>query len=150
MGSIGVSARFRALLKYIISANSQSLVSYVKRQTLPIVTTITTDSLREIKSIGSAVVVGAFLPGDDDSLEAFTSVAKTLHEDYIFGVLHDNLLAETEQISIPGITLYKAFDQERITLEPTSDSKAIYDLLSLQVHLQWSSFTQNFISTTLM
>jgi protein disulfide-isomerase A1 len=71
------------------------------------------------------VVVGYFAPDDNISHEAFTSVAEAMHEDYVFGVTNDDALAKKEQINVPGIALYKDFDEGKNAFELTHDSQAI-------------------------
>ena len=95
------------------------------RQSLPTISIITADSLQDFKSTSNVVVVGYFMPDDNVSHEAFTSVAEAMHEDYVFGVTNDDVLAKTEQINVPGIALYKNFDEGKNIFELTHDSQAI-------------------------
>ncbi|KIX98210.1 uncharacterized protein Z520_06290 [Fonsecaea multimorphosa CBS 102226] len=105
---------------------TSDIVSWLTRQTLPAISEVTADSLQELKSKSDVVVVGFFAPGDKDSREAFTSVAEALHEDYLFGITGDEDLARREQIAVPGIVLYKNFDEKKNILEmPSYDSRAI-------------------------
>jgi len=97
----------------------------VTRQSLPTISTVTADSLQGLKSTSNVVVVGYFAPDDNISPEAFTSVAEAMHEDYVFGITHDDALAKKEQINVPGIALYKSFDEGKNAFELTHDSQAI-------------------------
>jgi protein disulfide-isomerase A1 len=97
----------------------------VTRQSLPTISTVTADSLQGLKSTSNVVVVGYFAPDDNISHEAFTSVAEAMHEDYVFGVANDDALAKKEQINVPGIALYKDFDEGKNAFELTHDSQAI-------------------------
>lgn len=95
------------------------------RQSLPTISIVTADSLQDLKSTSNVVVVGYFAPDDNTSHEAFTSVAEAMHEDYVFGVINDDALAKKEQINVPGIALYKNFDEGKNAFELTHDSQAI-------------------------
>jgi protein disulfide-isomerase A1 len=106
-------------------ADSQSIVSYVTRQSLPTISIVTADSLQDLKSTSNVVVVGYFAPDDNISHKAFTSVAEAMHEDFVFGVTNDDALAKKEQINVPGIALYKNFDEGKNAFELTHDSQAI-------------------------
>jgi protein disulfide-isomerase A1 len=97
----------------------------VTRQFLPTISRVTADSLQHLKSASNVVVVGYFAPDDNISHEAFTSVAEAMHEDYVFGVTNDDALAKKEQINVPGIALYKDFDEGKNAFELTHDSQAI-------------------------
>jgi protein disulfide-isomerase A1 len=97
----------------------------VTRQSLPAISRVTADSLQHLKSTSNVVVVGYFAPDDNISHEAFTSVAEAMHEDYVFGVTNDDALAKKEQINVPGIALYKNFDEGKNAFELTHNSQAI-------------------------
>lgn len=106
--------------------NGRSIVSWLTRQTLPAISEVTADSLQKLKSKSDVVVVGYFASGDKDSHEAFASVAEATHEDYLFGITGDEDLARQEQITIPGIVLYKNFDEKKNILEMPYDGQTIF------------------------
>ena len=62
---------------------------------------------------------------DKYSHEAFTTVAEAMDEDYLFGISNDIALAKREQVKIPGIALYKNFDEEKNVLELSHNAQAI-------------------------
>jgi protein disulfide-isomerase A1 len=130
MESVRVSTQFRlsSSIPQIMSekANGRSIVSYVMRQSLPTISIVTADSLQDFKSASNIVVVGYFAPDDDVSYEAFKSVAEVMHEDFLFGVISDDTLAKAEQINVPGIVLYKNFDEGKNAFKGvTHNSQAI-------------------------
>ena len=71
------------------------------------------------------MVVGYLALDDKASYEAFTSVAEAMHGDYVFGVTNDETLADREQSLVPGIVLYKTFDEEKNILRMSHDVEAI-------------------------
>ena len=75
------------------------------------------------------MVIGYFAPDDDISHEAFKSVAESMHEQYLFGVSNDDALAKAERINVPGIALYKNFDEGKNVFEMTHDSRAIFSFV---------------------
>jgi protein disulfide-isomerase A1 len=95
------------------------------RQILPTVSVVTSASFQELRSKSDVVVVGYFASDDTFSHDAFTSVAEAMHEDYVFGITSDDTLAAREQINIPGIALYKTFDEEKNTFGPSHNVQAI-------------------------
>jgi protein disulfide-isomerase A1 len=107
----------------------KSITSYLTRQSFPTISTITADSLENFRKTSDVVVVGFFTPDDTASLEAFTSLAESMRDDYLFGVTSDDALAKAEQIKIPGIAVYKAFDEGKDVFEWTRDSRAMSALV---------------------
>jgi hypothetical protein len=99
MESIRVSTKLQFPKKEYQDLMTEEIISYVARQSLPAISTVTSDSIEDFKSVSNVVVVGYFAPDDGISNEAFKSVAEALHENYLFGVANDDALAKAEQIS---------------------------------------------------
>jgi protein disulfide-isomerase A1 len=93
------------------------------------ISTITADSLEDFKSASDVVVVGYFAPDDKASHQGFTSLADSMRDDHLFGVVADDALAKAEKINIPGVAVYKAFDEGRNVFELTPDIHAMSALL---------------------
>jgi protein disulfide-isomerase A1 len=85
------------------------------------ISTITADSLEDFKNANDVVVVGYFAPDDKASHKAFTSLANSMRDDYPFGVVEDDALAKAEKINIPGVAVYKIFDEGKNFFELTPD-----------------------------
>jgi protein disulfide-isomerase A1 len=71
------------------------------------------------------VLVGFFASGDSVSHATFTSVAEAMREDFVFGITNNEILAEREQINLPAMALYKAFDDEKNIFGLTHGVQAI-------------------------
>ncbi len=72
------------------------------------------------------MIAGYLAPGDDVSHEAFKSAAEALHDCYLFDVTNDAMLAKSEQINVPGIALYKNFEEGKDVFEErTHESQVI-------------------------
>ena len=124
MESFRVSTQCR-LLPVVSWTDRRSIVMWITRQCLPTISTLTAESLQDLKDSSNVLVVGYFAPDDKASSEAFNSVAEDLHDDYVFGNANDVALAKQEQVNVPSIVLYKDFDEGRNTFEMTRDSLTI-------------------------
>lgn len=89
------------------------------------ISTVTANSLEDFKNASDVVVVGYFAPEDKASHKAFTSLADSMRDDYLFGVIADDALARAEKINIPGVAVYKAFDEGKNVFELTPDIYAM-------------------------
>jgi protein disulfide-isomerase A1 len=85
------------------------------------ISTVTADSLEDFKNASDVVVIGCFAPDDKASHKAFASLAESMRDDNLFGVVADDALAKAEKINIPGVAVYKAFDEGKNLFELTPD-----------------------------
>lgn len=101
-GSDGSSwARYRGPRK------ASSIVAFVKRASLPAVSTVNIDNITKLLDIDRLTFM-AYLKEDDSSTRSrFTKVAEAFHDQFVFGVTHDAGLAAKETISFPSIVAYK-------------------------------------------
>jgi hypothetical protein len=93
----------------------------LNRLSFPTISTISATSLEGFKSSNDVVVVGYLTPDDKDSHEALSSLAEAMRADYLFGITHDSALANAEQVDMPGIAMYKAFDEGKKVLHLAHD-----------------------------
>lgn len=94
-----------------------SIISYMTKQSLPSVTTVTAENLDEFKAMDSVSLLAYFAEDDTANRDAFKAVAENLRNDYLFGTTSDTALAKDAGVSQPAIVMYKDFD----------DGKDIYD-----------------------
>ena len=66
-------------------------------------------------------MVAYLTPDDKDSQEAFSSLAEAMRADYLFGSTNDSALAKAEQVDMPGIAIYKTFDEGKNILHLAHD-----------------------------
>ncbi|WEW55609.1 protein disulfide-isomerase precursor [Emydomyces testavorans] len=104
---------------------SQSIVSFMIKQSLPAVSKVTSDTFETIKALDKIVIIGYFKEGDKKSNETFTSIAESLRDEYLFAGTSDNALAEAEGVSQPAIVLYKDFDERKAVFGNEFDKDAI-------------------------
>lgn len=102
-----------------------SIISYMTKQSLPPVSTLSSDSLEEFKTADKVVLVAYFAADDKTSNETFSSVAESLRDDYLFGACNDPALAKAEGVKQPAVLLYKDFDEGKATFEEKFDKEAI-------------------------
>jgi protein disulfide-isomerase A1 len=92
-----------------------SITSYMIKQSMPAVSSVTKENLEEFKGADKVVLVGYYSADDKHSAEVFGTVAEKLRDTYVFGASHDAALAEEEGVVPPSIVLYKQFDEGSTT-----------------------------------
>jgi protein disulfide-isomerase A1 len=95
------------------------------KQSLPAVSTLSSETLGEFKTADKVVIVAYFAADDAASNSTFSSVAEKLRDDYLFGATNDAALAKAEGVQQPAIVLYKSFDEGKNTFEEKFDDEAI-------------------------
>lgn len=92
---------------------SGPIASFMVKQSLPPVTTVTADNIEDVKTLDKIVVIGYFAEDDKASNETFAAVAEALRDDYLFAGTNDAKLAAAEDVKQPAIVLYKEFDERK-------------------------------------
>jgi hypothetical protein len=95
------------------------------KQSLPAVSTLTSETLEEFKTADKIVLVAFFAADDKASNTTFNTVADSMRDDYLFGATNDAALAKAEGVKQPGIVLYKDFDEGKNVFEEKFDVDAI-------------------------
>lgn len=95
------------------------------KQNLPAVSELTKETLEEFKTADKVVLVAYFAADDKESKETFTSVANGLRDNYLFGAINDAAVAEAEGVKIPGLVLYKSFDDGKDVFTEKFEKEAI-------------------------
>jgi Thioredoxin-like domain len=102
-----------------------SIISYMTKQALPAVSTLTSDTLEEFKTQDKVVVVAYFAADDKTSNETFSKVADSMRDDFLFGATNDVALAEAAGVKQPGLVMYKDFDDRVVTFDKKFTTEAI-------------------------
>lgn len=102
-----------------------AIISYMTKQALPAVSTLTSDTLEEFKTADKVVLVAFFGADDKASNTTYSEVAESMRDDYLFGATNDAALAEAEGVKRPGIVLYKSFDEGKNSFEEKFEKDAI-------------------------
>ncbi|KAG5934164.1 hypothetical protein E4U53_000755 [Claviceps sorghi] len=101
------------------------IVSYMIKQSLPAVSSLTKSTLEAFKTADKIVVVAYIAADDKASNETFAAVADKLRDVYLFGGVNDAAVAEAEGVKFPSIVLYKSFDEGKNTFTDKFDAEAI-------------------------
>ena len=101
------------------------ITSYMVKQSLPAVSTLTKDTLEEFKKADKVVVVAYLDAADKVSNETFTKAAEKLRDNFPFGASSEAALAEAEGVKAPAIVLYKSFDEGKVVYDGEFDAEAI-------------------------
>jgi len=104
---------------------SDSIISYMTKQALPSVSTLTTESIEEFKTADKVVLVAYYAADDKASNATFAEVADKLRDDYLFGAINDPVVAEAEGVKQPSIVLYKTFDEGKDVFDGKLEKDAI-------------------------
>jgi protein disulfide-isomerase A1 len=87
--------------------NAVSIVDVMKKQVLPAVSTLKADQVEAFKTSSNVVVIGTFKK-DAKEAETFSKVANKLRDDFLFG---------TTTGDSNTVTLYKSFDEGKVTFD---------------------------------
>ena len=95
------------------------------RQSLPAVSTVTSEGLEDFKNLDKVTVVAYIAEDDKESNETYTSIAEKLRDEYLFGGTNDAALAKAEGVEQPAIVLYKDFDERKDVFGEKFEAEAI-------------------------
>lgn len=110
---------------YSGARKSDAIISYMIKQSLPAVSNINKDTIKDFKTADKVVLI-AYLGADDkEAAETFTKAATTLRDNFLFGSTTDPALAEAEGVKAPAIVLYKAFDEPKTVYDGKLDAEEI-------------------------
>jgi protein disulfide-isomerase A1 len=112
-------AIFVELLTYL------RLISYMIKQSLPAVSSVSEENLEEFKTMDKIVIIGYISPDDKKANEAFSGVAESERDTYLFGSSDDAALAKAEGVEQPSIVLYKDFDEKNAVYDGELDAESI-------------------------
>ncbi|KAJ1731875.1 protein disulfide-isomerase precursor [Coemansia biformis] len=99
------------------------IVSYMRKQLLPPLSTLDADTIDKFAKSDRVVVVGFVEDSDAAEHAVLDALAKELRDEYSFGVVTDKDLAKEHGVTVPGVVVYKEFDDgkdvfgEEITAE---------------------------------
>ncbi|KAM5437613.1 protein disulfide-isomerase precursor [Microsporum ferrugineum] len=102
-----------------------ALASYMVKQSLPSVSIVTAENFEETKALDKVIVVGFIGEDDKDSNKTFTALADSMRDDFLFAGTNSAELAKAEGVSLPGIVLYKEFDDRKDIYDGKIESEAI-------------------------
>ncbi|KAL1924693.1 uncharacterized protein VTP21DRAFT_4347 [Calcarisporiella thermophila] len=110
------------IVEYSGPRKADGLVSFMKKQTLPPVSELTSEKLETFKDSDRVVVVGFFSDSDKSEQETFETLAKKLRNDFVFGSINDASSAEKYGVKPPAAVLFKKFDEGKNNFEGKFDA----------------------------
>lgn len=110
---------------YAGARKAPAIVSYMTKQSLPAVSTLTKDTVEDFKKQDKVVLVAYFAADDKTSNTTYTEVAEKLRDSYLFGASNDADLAKAEGVTFPSLVLYKSFDEGKTIFTETFGAEAI-------------------------
>ncbi|KAK2867868.1 hypothetical protein FQN49_003397, partial [Arthroderma sp. PD_2] len=94
-------------------------------QSLPSVSVVTPENFEEIKALDKVVVVGFIAEDDKATNETFTALADSMRDDYLFAGTNSAELAKAEGVTVPGVVLYKDFDDRKDVFDGKIEADAL-------------------------
>lgn len=86
----------------------------MKKQVLPALSEVTAKSHDDFVKKDKVVVVGYFDGSDGKEYQLFKTVANKFRDDFLFGAVVDKKVATDKKVKqVPGIVLYKQFDEKK-------------------------------------
>jgi protein disulfide-isomerase A1 len=101
------------------------IVPFLKRATLPVVSSLDVTNITDFKSADESVII-AYIPEDENALKAiFTELASRNHDKYTFGWVADKNVAKAEKVQIPSVVIHKPKEGEQEVLSGPSSIDAL-------------------------
>jgi protein disulfide-isomerase A1 len=110
---------------YAGARQTDSIVSYMTKQSMPAVSILTEETLEDFKTLDKITIVGYIGSADKTASESFTAFAESQRDNYLFGSSDDAALAKAEGAKQPSIVLYKDFDEKKAVYDGKLDEEAI-------------------------
>lgn len=105
--------------EYNAAREVDAIVSFMKKQVLPAISVLEGDKIQEFIDSDRVVVIGFFENTESREYKVFAEVAGSLRDDYLFGATTDAAAASTFGASVPGVILFKKFDERKNIFEDT-------------------------------
>ena len=104
---------------------AEAIVSYMIKQSLPAVSIVTPAKFESFSTSDKVVVIGFFGADDTASNQTFAAVANAQRDDFLFGASNDAALAKEQGVSMPGVALYKTYDEGKTVYDGKFDQNAL-------------------------
>lgn len=104
---------------------TDSIVSYMTKQSMPAVSTVTEENLEEFKTMDKIVIIGYVGADDKTANKSFTAFAEAQRDNFLFGASNDAAIAKAEGAKQPSIVLYKDFDEKKAVYDGKFEDEAL-------------------------
>jgi protein disulfide-isomerase A1 len=109
--------------EYTGPRKADGIVSYMKKQALPALSSITADNHAKFIKDDKVVVVVYVDSASDALFKAVNQVAENHRDDYLFGSTTDEAAIKEAGVTPPALVMYKSFDDGRVEL-PAAEAKS--------------------------
>jgi len=92
---------------------ADGIISYMVKQSLPAVTSVTAENHEEFQKADKIVAIAYLSSPTAEPAPEFSSLAEKRRDDYLFGLVTDGAVAEAAGIKTPSLVLYRSFDEPR-------------------------------------
>lgn len=108
---------------------NHSILSFLIKERLPVLTTITSENANEFREIDDTVIL-AYLDEDDDWLqELMSEIAAEKHKEFVFGVATDPAVLAAHNMTAPSVVSYKRRDNDHKLLQGQFDKETMMTFL---------------------
>ena len=104
---------------------AEAIVSYMIKQLLPAVTLVTPENFETFGKSDKVVIIGFFDASDSASNQTFTSLANAQRDEFVFGATSDASLAEAQGVKVPGVVMYKTYDDAKTVYSGAFEQPAL-------------------------
>lgn len=108
---------------------ADGIISYMNKQALPALTTVTAASHAQFTKDDKVVILAYVESDSDDLAKAVKAAAEEHRDDWLFGLTTDAAALKEAGVTAPALVLYKTFDEGRVDLPATSVKSATSDSL---------------------
>lgn len=90
---------------------SPSIVDYMIQQNRPALSEIKADGIEDFKKSSRVVLVGYFSDQESADFKAFSALANSQRDDFVFGFTTEAAAHTAAEVTAPKVVLYKSFDE---------------------------------------
>ena len=98
------------------------ILQFIARHKLPVVSEgLRLEGLDAFKSADDVVFVAFLDPQDSASFGAFSNVASRYRDEFRFGTVTDQTVAESQDVKVPAVVCYRSVDGDKLVTNFESD-----------------------------
>ncbi|KAJ7638856.1 thioredoxin-like protein [Roridomyces roridus] len=104
---------------------ADGIISYMVKQSLPAVTTVNAENLKEFQGADPLVVIAYVSSTSSAPAPEFSVLAEKHRDDYLFGLTADKDAIAAADVEVPSVVVYRRFDEPKLAYPlPIADASA--------------------------
>jgi protein disulfide-isomerase A1 len=107
---------------------ADGIISYMVKQSLPAVTTVTLANHQEFQSADKLVVIAYLTSPTDEPAAEFSATAEKHRDDFLFGLSTEEDAIAAASVTPPAIVVYRSFDEPRTDYPHPVASSTLADI----------------------